>query len=160
MVSVNEMRTGKPSTTHLDCLFVVITMKTPISEPQSLCPIPLVEITKHALFQFRLLVVDGDRVVMTIETVDERVNCGLVEVSDVRCRLSRLSSCHCSGRLDQAESINDDFALDGLDGVDDDGYCSRSEFFKCLLCIDIDVGKPASETRVRVIPSDDDFGSA
>lgn len=124
---------------HLDSLLIVITVKTPISEPQSLCPIPLVEITKHALFQLGLLVVDGDGVIMAVETMDQGVNGRFVEVSNIGRRLSGLSSCHCSGRLNQAEGINDDFALDGLDGIDDDCYCSRSELFECLLCVDIDI---------------------
>ena len=82
-------------------------------------------------------------------------------------------------RAYQPKCVDDDFAFDGLDGVDDDGDGARVELFEGLgnatrglglritalkkakphlLRVDIDAGKPASETRVRMVPADDSFG--
>jgi hypothetical protein len=41
-------------------------------------------------------------------------------------------------RVDEAEGIDDDFALDGLDGVDDDGDGAGSELLERLLGVDVD----------------------
>jgi hypothetical protein len=61
--------------------------------------------------------------------------------------------------VDEAEGVDDNFAFDGLDGVDDDGNSTRGELLKGLLGVDIDAGEPAAEARVRVVPSNDCFGS-
>jgi hypothetical protein len=57
--------------------------------------------------------------------------------------------------LNETESINDDLALHRLDGINDNGDGAGSELLEGLLGIDIDGGKPASETGVGVIPSND-----
>ena len=46
---------------------------------------------------------------------------------------------------DQAEGIDDDFALDRLDGVNDNGNGAGSELLERLLGIDVDRGEPAAE---------------
>jgi hypothetical protein len=48
--------------------------------------------------------------------------------------------------VDEAEGVNDYLALDGLDGIDDDGHGARSELFEGLLGVDVDAGQPAAET--------------
>jgi hypothetical protein len=40
--------------------------------------------------------------------------------------------------VDEAESINDDFALNRLDGINNNRDGSRCQLFEGLLCIDID----------------------
>jgi hypothetical protein len=50
--------------------------------------------------------------------------------------------------VDESESINDNFALDRLDGVNDNSDGSWGQLFKGLLGIDIDRGKPAAKTRM------------
>jgi hypothetical protein len=49
-------------------------------------------------------------------------------------------------RVDETEGIDDDFALDGLDGVDYDGNGAGCELLERLLCVDIDRRQPAAET--------------
>lgn len=80
-------------------------------------------------------------------------------MSQVTCALTRLLTKHERLGVDEAEGVNDDLALDGLDGVDDDGDGARGQLLERLLGVDIDGGKPASETRMGVVPADDGFGS-
>jgi len=67
-------------------------------------------------------------------------------MSHVRCGLSGLLSEHESLRVDEAEGVDDDLALDGLDRVNDDGDGARCELFEGLLSVDVDARKPAAET--------------
>jgi hypothetical protein len=48
----------------------------------------------------------------------------------------------------EAEGVNDDFALDGLNGVDDDGDGAGCELLEGLLGVDVDGGQPAAEARM------------
>lgn len=59
-------------------------------------------------------------------------------MSQVGGGLARLVAHHKSLRLDQAEGIDDDFALDGLHRIDDDGDSARRQLFEGLLRVDID----------------------
>lgn len=52
--------------------------------------------------------------------------------------LARLLPKHQRLWVDEAEGVDDDFTLDGLDRVDNNGNCTRSELFERLLGIDID----------------------
>ena len=63
-------------------------------------------------------------------------------------------------RVDEAEGVDDDFAFDGLDGVDDDSDGAGGELFEGLLRVDVDGGEPAAEAGVGVVPADYCFGSA
>lgn len=83
---------------------------------------------------------------MAVETVDESLDRGLVEVADVGGCLAGLVTHHECLRVDEAEGIDDDFTLDGLDGVDDDGDGAGGELLEGLLCVDINRGQPAAET--------------
>lgn len=108
-----------------------------------------------------------------------RLNARLLQVSDVARALSRLNTHHDLLRVDRPERINHDLALDGLDWIDDNGdgagvelleglhtsTCEREERLEGgrkahLLRVDIDARQPASETGVRVVPSDDHLWSA
>lgn len=53
--------------------------------------------------------------------MDQRLDARLVQVAQIRGGLARLLAHHDGGGGDEPEGIDDDFALDGLDGVDDDG---------------------------------------
>lgn len=115
---------------------------------QRLCPYVLVQVHQHVLLQRSLAVVDADGVVVAVEAVDKRLNRWLVEVTDVGGCLAGLVAHHEGLRVDEAEGIDDDFALDRLDGVDDDGDGAGCELLERLLCVDIDRGQPAAETRM------------
>jgi hypothetical protein len=49
-------------------------------------------------------------------------------------------------RVDEAESVDDDLALDGLDRVDDYSDGARCELLERLLRVDINAREPAAET--------------
>lgn len=48
--------------------------------------------------------------------------------------------------VDEAESVDDDLALDGLDGIDHDGDGTRGELLEGLLGVNVDGREPAAET--------------
>lgn len=117
------------------------------------------EIHKHVLFEVGFAVVDRDGIVVPIQPVDKGLDGGFVEVSEVGCGLAWFLPEHEGLRVDEAEGVDDDFAFDGLDGVDDDGDSAGGELLEGLLGVDIDAGEPATETGVGVVPADDDFGA-
>lgn len=84
-------------------------------------PIPLMQIHQHGLLQFRLPVRHSNRVIMPIQAMDKGLDTGLVDVSDIRSRLSWFLTHDDTVGVYESEGVDYDFALDGLDGVDD--YC-------------------------------------
>ncbi len=106
----------------------------------------------------------------------------LIQMSNVRSGLSSFLSSHDLMRIDGSECVDDDFTTNGLDGVDDDGYGAGVELFEglrgggmaglvevnvtgrdgdaYLLSVDINVGEPTSESRMRMIPTNDHLRSA
>lgn len=78
-------------------------------------------------------------------------------MSQIGSRLARLLAKHKGLWVNEAEGINDDFTLDGLDGVDDNGDSTRGELFERLLGIDIDTRQPTAETWMGVVPADNRF---
>ena len=85
--------------------------------------------------------------------MDEGLDGGLVEVAEVGGALPRLLAQHECLRVDEAEGVDDNFALDGLDRVDDDGDGAGRELLEGLLRIDVDGGEPAAEAGVGVVPA-------
>lgn len=96
---------------------------------------------------------------MAIEAVDQGLDAGFVEVANVGGGLAGFLAEHEGLRVDEAEGVDDDFAFDGLDRVDDDGYCAGRELFEGLLRVDVYAGEPAAEAWVGVVPADDGFWS-
>lgn len=144
----------------LQPVLVSLALDVEVVHLQRLCPDVLVQIHEHVLLERRLAVVDADRVVVAVEAVDEGLDGGLVEVADVGGGLAGLVAHHEGLRVDEAEGIDDDLALDGLDGVDDDGDGAGSKLLERLLCVDVDRRQPAAETGMRVVPADDCLLSA
>ena len=122
---------------------------------QCLRPHVLVEVHQHVLLQPSLAVVDGDAVVVAVKAVDKGLYGRFVKMTKIGCGLARLLSHDDGLRGDQSESIDHNFTLDGLNGIDNDGDSARCELFERLLCVDIHRGQPASETWVRMVPSYD-----
>ena len=67
-------------------------------------------------------------------------------MSDVGCGLPGFLPEHEGLRVDEAESVDDDLALHGLDGVDDHSDSAGCELLKRLLRVDINAREPATET--------------
>ena len=75
---------------------------------------------------------------MSVETVNEGLDGRLVEMTQVRCALTRFLTKHKRLRVDESESIDDNLSLDGLNGINNNGNSSRRQLFEGLLCVDID----------------------
>ena len=83
------------------------------------------KIHQHVLFKAGLSVVDCKTVIMAVQAVDQGLNRRFIEVAQVRCGLARFLSEHDCLRIDQSESINDNFTLDGLNRVYNNSNCTR-----------------------------------
>jgi hypothetical protein len=75
---------------------------------------------------------------MSVKTVNKRLDGRLVEMTQVRCALTRFLTEHKRLRVDESESVDDDLSLDRLNGINNDGNSSRCQLFEGLLCVDID----------------------
>lgn len=74
-------------------------------------------------------------------------------MAEIRGCLPRFLTHHECLWIYKAEGIDDDFAFDGLDGIDDDGDGAGGELFEGLLGVDVDGGEPAAEARMGVVPA-------
>lgn len=95
---------------------------------------------------------------MSVKAMDQSLNGWLVQVAQVGGGLARFLAHHQRLWVDQAECIDDNFALHGLNGIDNDGDGSWCELLKTLLGVDINRREPAAKTGMGVIPADDRFG--
>lgn len=125
---------------------IVLALVSEVRHLKSLCPDGLVQVHEHVLLERGLAVANAYRVVVSVEAVDQSLDRGLVEVSNVGCGLSRFLSEHECLRVDETEGVDDDLALDGLDGVDDHSDSARCELLERLLRVDINAREPAAET--------------
>jgi len=75
---------------------------------------------------------------MSVETMNEGLDGRLIEMTQVRCALTRFLAKHKRLRVDESESIDDNLSLDGLNGINNNGNSSRCQLFEGLLCVDID----------------------
>ena len=82
---------------------------------------------------------------MSIQAMYQGLNTGFVQMSKVGGCLAWFLAEHEGLRVDKAEGVDDDFAFDGLDGVDDDCDGAGCKLFEGLLGIDVDGGEPAAE---------------
>ena len=103
---------------HAGVLFVVHVV---VLNGQPVHPRLLVQIQQHLLFEFVLAIVDTDRIVMPIEAVNQRLNRWFSQMAQVRRCLPSFLPENEWIRIDQTECIDDDFALDTLNGIDDHG---------------------------------------
>lgn len=94
-------------------------MRLEVLQRQSLRPIPLVQVHQHALLKLRLAVVHRDGVIVSVQAVDESLNGRLVNVTDVGRRLPWLAAGYHGLWLNETEGVDNNFAFDGLNGVDD-----------------------------------------
>lgn len=81
-------------------------------------------------------------------------------MAKIGCSLARFMAKHHSVRIDEPESIDDHLAFHTLNWIDHNGHSSLGQRLETLLGVYIDAGQPASEARMRVIPSDDHFRSS
>lgn len=74
---------------------------------------------------------------MPIQPVNQGWDRGFVKMPQIGSSLARLLTKHQRLWVDEAEGVDNDFTLDGLDGVNDNGNSTRGELFERLLGIDI-----------------------
>ena len=82
------------------------------------------------MFELSLTIVDRDRIIMPIKTVNECLNRWFVDMPDVRGRLPGFLALKYGGRVDQAERIYDHFAFDRLNRVNNNSNGTRVELFE------------------------------
>ena len=105
---------------HLDRFLVLFLVYVEVSKLQTFCPISLVQIHQHGLLKIRLPVINCNRVIVSIQAVNEGLYRWLIDMTDIRGRLPRLSSGNDSVGIDEAEGINDYLAFHRLDGINYD----------------------------------------
>jgi hypothetical protein len=124
----------------------VLAFVSEVRHLEGLCPDGLVQVHEHVLLEGGLAVANAYRVIVSVEAVNQSLDRGLVEVSNVGCGLPGFLSEHECLRVDEAEGVNDDLALDGLDRVDDHSDSAGCELLERLLRVDINAREPAAET--------------
>lgn len=129
----------------LQTILVAVGLVFEVVHEEGLCPDVLVQVHEHILLEGVFAVVDANGVVVAVQAVDEGLDRGLVEVADVGGGLAGLVAHHEGLGVDEAEGVDDNLALDRLDGVDDDGDGAGVELLKGLLGVDVDRGEPAAE---------------
>mmetsp|Transcript_59061 Transcript_59061/g.103359 ORF Transcript_59061/g.103359 Transcript_59061/m.103359 type:complete len:273 (+) Transcript_59061:351-1169(+) len=127
---------------------------------QSIGPLFPAEVEKHLLLKVVLSVVDGNRIVVPVQTVDEACQGWLVEMANVGSCLTWLLSEHHSLLANEPKAINDDLALHGLDRVHDDPDGPWIQLLEALLRVHVRAREPAAEARVGVVPAHNHFRPA
>lgn len=105
---------------------------------QCLGPYLLVQVHQHVLLQSRLAVVDPDAVVVSVQAVDQSLNRWLIQVTQVRCCLPGFLAHDDGLGLNQSEGVDNNLALHGLDGVNDNRNSTGCKLLERLLSVDID----------------------
>lgn len=95
------------------------------------------QIEQHLLFQLVLLVIDVDGVIVAIEIVDQRLDGGFAQVTQVAGGLARRRAHHQKLRIDGAEGVDHNFALHGLDRIHHNGNSALVERLETLLRVDL-----------------------
>lgn len=90
------------------------------------------EVEQHLLLKFVFTIADINGIVVPIEVVNEGLDRGFVQVSEVRSGLTRFLPQHHQLRVDEAEGVNHNFPLDTLDRVHNDRYGSFVQSFETL----------------------------
>lgn len=99
-------------------------------------------------------------VVLPVEVMYQSLNTRLIQMPNITRRLPRLLPTHNRMRINRPKRINHDLSAHTLNRIHHDGHGARVELFKRLLRVDVDVGEPASESGVGVVPADDHLGPA
>lgn len=83
-----------------------------ILQLESFSPVPLVQIHQHGLLELRLSVGDGNGVIMPVQAMNQSLNTGFVDMTDIGCCLAGLLAHDDTVRVDESEGVDHDLALD------------------------------------------------
>ena len=123
-------------------------------------PVALVQIHEHLFFEFIFSIINDNGIVVAVQSVNEGLNTRFLQVSDVGGGLAGLLSHHHELRINESEAVDDDLALDGLDGVHDECDSAIAQGFEAGLGVDVGGGEPATKSGMRVVPAHDDLGTS
>lgn len=96
---------------------------------------------------------------MSVKAMNQGLDGWLIKMSNVRSCLSWLVAHHECLRVDQTKRVNHYLAFHGLDGVHYYRDGTGCELFEGLLCVDVDRGEPAAESRMGMVPANNCFRS-
>lgn len=128
---------------YLNEFLVVLAMLDKVLDSEPIRPLFLVKVQQHLLFQLILSVIDCNGVVVSAKSVNEGLWCkkrkkrvrrmdkeskkgfvylngGFVQMSNVGRRLAGLLTHHHQLRINQTESVDDDFSFHRLNRIHDD----------------------------------------
>lgn len=117
---------------HLQLLAILVGVLGKVGGVQALRPVGPVEVEQHFVVEVVLVGADDHGIVVTVETVDEGLDAGLLEVADHGGGLARLEAHHEALRADEAEGVHDDLAAHALHRVHHHGDAARVELFEAL----------------------------
>lgn len=109
---------------------IVSTLLPEVVHLERLGPYVFMEVHKHVFLETCLAIVDRNAVIVSVETMNKRLDRWLIQVAQVRCCLPGLLA-HDNGLgLDQTERINDDLALNRLYRINNHSNGTRRELLK------------------------------
>ena len=111
-------------TTYFDRAFILLLVDIEVAQFQTLCPIPFVQIHEHRLLELRFAIVHCNGVIVTIQPVNQGLNGRLVDVTNVRGCLSRLTAGDDSCLADKSECVDHNLSLHRLNWINDDRNCA------------------------------------
>lgn len=113
-----------PASKYLDSHRIFPRKRVRIHHRESMRPILLVQIHQHFLFQFIFAIADADGIVVAVQAVNQCLNAGFVEVSNVAGGLARFLTQHHGFGGDESESVNDNFSFHRLNWINHNGNCT------------------------------------
>ena len=136
------------------CLNIALMLISVLIKFQAISPALLVQIAKHFLFSLILAVIDGDWVVVFIETSQLGNHTWWSHKANIRSCLTWFHSRHHNLARNTTEGVDDHLTLNRLDGINNDSHRSWIQVFLLLLRLNIGARKPRTETWMWVIPTD------
>mmetsp|Transcript_24751 Transcript_24751/g.57698 ORF Transcript_24751/g.57698 Transcript_24751/m.57698 type:complete len:266 (-) Transcript_24751:471-1268(-) len=100
-------------------------------------PIAFMQVHQHLFFQFVLTIINDNRIIMSVEAMNQSLNRRFLQMTNIGRGLSWLLSQHHQLGIDQAKAINHHLAFDGLDGIHHESDSSRVECLKRRLCVNV-----------------------
>lgn len=107
------------------------------------------QVEQHFLFEFVFAIVDIDGVIVSIEVVNERLDGGFTQVSEVGRGLPWRDAHHRQLRVDGAESVDHHCALHTLNRIHHDRHCTLVQRLETLLSLDTEEEEQEEEEEEK-----------
>jgi len=122
-------------------------------ELKRLWPVNFIQIQKHSLLDFTLSIVDGNWIIMLVKATSKGNNTWLSQMTNVGGSLSRLLPSHHGLRINRSERIDHNFTFNWLNWINNDTDSFWIKLLLWFLSTNICSWKPATESRMRMVPS-------